>query len=158
MHRPDLGKGKKEKEKLERWPEVVIQFIWTEMHQLWKTRCDWVHRQNDQHASTQDQIRAQASLRALYQHADDIGYHDQRIFDMPLEERLNHSPRDIFAWVSSMQPAILQARRQHAQRSISNTNDIRDYFSPPEPQYNLRPKPRVPENVDQEGSDNNHTT
>ena len=158
MYRPDLGKDQKEREKLERWSEVIIQFVWTELHQLWKTRCEWVHRKNEQHASTQDQIKAQASVRALYQHADDIGYHDRRMFDTPLEERLKHSPRDLFAWVSSMQPAILIARCQHAQRSISNTHDNRDYFHIPKPRYNSRPKPLIPQTANPETSDHNHTT
>jgi hypothetical protein len=158
MYRPDLGKDSKEREILARWPEVIIQFIWTEFHQLWKTRCDWVHRKTEEHVSMQDQIRSQAAVRALYQHADDIGYHDRRIFEMPLEERIKHSPRDLFAWVSSMQPAILQARRQNKQRSISNTHDIRDYFPPPEPRYNQRPKPPIPQTTNPETSDNNHTT
>jgi hypothetical protein len=162
MYRPDLGKDSKEKEKLERWAEVIIQFIWTEIHQLWKTRCDWVHKKNEQHASTQDQIRAHASVRALYQHADDIGYHDRKIFGMKLQKRLDkHSPRDLFAWVSSMQPAILKARKEHVQRSTSNTHDIREYFQqsqPPEPRYDITPKPKIPLTVNPEQSDHNHTT
>jgi hypothetical protein len=158
MYRPDLGRDSKEREKLDRWAEVIIQFIWTELHQLWKNRCEWVHRKTEQHSSTQDQIRASASVRALYQHANDIGYHDRKIFDMPMEDRLKHSPRDLFAWVSSMQPAIVQARRQHAQRSTSNTHDIRDYFIQPEPRYDRKPKPRIPQTTDPETSDHNHTT
>jgi hypothetical protein len=34
MHRPDLGRDTKEREKLEQWPEVIIQLIWMELH-LW---------------------------------------------------------------------------------------------------------------------------
>ena len=125
---------------------------------MWKTRCDWVHRKNEQHESTQAQLRAAAAVQALYQHADEIGYYDRKMFAMPLHERLKHSPRDLFAWVSSMQPAVLQARREHAQRSTSNTHNIRDYFPVLEPRYNIRPKPRVPQTTNQETSDNNHTT
>ena len=54
--RPETLVDRKAKDKLNQWPEYIIQFIWTELHQMWKTRCDWVHRKNDQHASTQAQL------------------------------------------------------------------------------------------------------
>ena len=126
--RPESLQDRKAQDKLNQWPEYIIQFIWTEVHQMWKTRCDWVHQKNEQHESTQSQIRASSAVRALYQHADEIGYHDRKIFAMPLLERLKHSPRDLFAWVASMQPAILKARKEYIIRSTENTPDIRDFF------------------------------
>ena len=156
--RPTTLIDRKGQEKLLRWPETIIQFIWMEMHQMWKTRCEWVHRKNEQHESTQAQIRASSAVRALYQHADEIGYQDRRIFAMPLQERLQHSPRDLFAWVSSMQPAVLQARKEYLIRSTENTHDIREFFEPLEPRFEATDHQREPSKKHTVRSDHNYTT
>jgi hypothetical protein len=156
--RPDSLIDRKAKDKLTKWPEFVIQFIWTELHLLWKTRCDWVHRKNEQHASTQDQLRANSATRALYQHAEEIGYHDRKMFHMPLQDRLKHSPRDLFAWVASMQPAVLKARKEYTLRSTENTPDIREYFAPLEPRYDASVNQQEPKKQHTVRGDHNQTT
>ena len=135
MKMPALMKSKAERRKQEHRSTYVLSFIWSEVHEYWKTRCDYVHRKTEQHVSTQDQLRAQVAVRALYSYSDEIGYFDRKIFDRPLEERLLDSPRDQFAWVSSMQPAVMAARKEHFFRSTEKTPDIREYFAQLEPRY-----------------------
>ena len=157
--RPESLIERKAKDKLTQWPEIIIQFIWTELHQLWKTGCDWVHRKNEQHASTQDQLRANAATRALYKHDTEIGYQDRKIFDITLEKRLEkHTPRDLFAWVASMQPAIFKARKEYIHRSVENMPDIRTFFDKLEPKYDATELTTEPSKSHTIRNDNNQPT
>jgi hypothetical protein len=118
------------REKTDQWPTNVIAFIWMEAHQMWKHRCDFVHRKTEQLASAQDQLRAHAKVRAIYAYSDKIGYLDRRIFAISLEDRLKHTPRELFAWVTSIQPAVMTARKSYQQRAKESNQDIREFFKP----------------------------
>ena len=118
------------REKTERWPVNVIAFIWMEAHQLWKHRCDYAHRKTEQHATAQEQLRAHAKVRALYAYEEEISYLDRRIFTISLENRLKHTPRELFAWVTSIQPAVMKARKTYQQRATESNQDIREFFIP----------------------------
>ena len=130
VHHPELMDDKTTRGKTERWPVHVIAFIWTESHQMWKHRCNYVHRKTEQHATAQEQLRAHAKVRALYSYEDEIGYLDRRIFTMSLEDRLKQTPRELFAWVVSMQPAVMQARKSYTKRAQESNQDIREFFLP----------------------------
>jgi hypothetical protein len=124
VHHPELMNDKTTREKTERWAGNVISFIWIEAHQMWKHRCDFVHRRTEQHASAQEQLRAHAKVRALYSYQDEIGYMDRRIFTMSVEDRLKHTPRELFAWVTSIQPAVMTARKHYTKRAEESNQDI----------------------------------
>ena len=79
-------------------------------------------------------------------------------FAMPLHDRLKHSPRDLFAWVSSMQPAILKARKEYIIRSTENTPDIREFFEPLEPRYDATEHQREARKKHTVAADHNFTT
>ena len=97
---------------------------------------DYAHRKTEQHATVQEELRAHAKVRALYSYEEEIGYLDRRIFEIPLEDRLNprkYTPRELFAWVISMQPAVMKAQKTYQTRTQESNQDIREFFEPKEP-------------------------
>ena len=129
-HHPELMDNQTTRDKTDRWSSNVITFIWIESHQLWKHRCDFVHRKTEQYATAQEQLRAHVKVRALYAYEEEIGYLDRRIFTLSLEDRLKHTPRELFAWVTSIQPAVMTARKAYNKRAQESNQDIREFFKP----------------------------
>lgn len=116
------------------WGKRLIQFIWNELHALWKQRNDTIHDKDQRNWSSQDGIRAEAAIKAFYRYKSEIGAHDRQIFTIPWQERLQSmTPKEVLSWIRHMTPAILRAKRDYLTRSAHRTHDIRSFLTSPSP-------------------------
>jgi hypothetical protein len=75
-------------------------------------------------------MEIQARVRELYKHQLLIGVKDRRIFDRPLEERLNDGIRDLKTWVKTFYPVVQLCVEEHKNQSVLKCKDIRAYYPP----------------------------
>jgi hypothetical protein len=112
------------------WSLKLIEFLWHEGHKLWTDRCDKVHKKLKQTETAQQRRTANAKVTALYKQAEDVGYYDRhKLFGLTLKTKLRESAKSLQQWVVRATPAIKQASREHSQRTIRNTQDIRGFIA-----------------------------
>ena len=71
------------------WSSNLIEFLWKQIHTLWKSRNDTVHRHSEHHRSLQEEIRARTALQAFYRYEAEVGPLDRDIFRIPWQNRMN---------------------------------------------------------------------
>jgi hypothetical protein len=112
------------------WSLKLIEFLWHRGHKVWTDRCDKVHRKLKRAETEQQRRTADAKVTALYKHAEDVGYYDRhKLFTRSLAQKLKEPARSLQRWVVLATPAIKQAAREHSQRTIRNTQDIRQFLA-----------------------------
>ena len=111
------------------WTKRLILFIWKQMHELWRLRCQELF---DKNSPTGGRNREEAirRVKALYELQDKVSAYDRCIFGKPLQEKLKESTSQLTAWAQVMAPAIGQAMRDFKRLLATNTQDIRNFFRP----------------------------
>jgi hypothetical protein len=112
------------------WSLKLIEFLGHADHKLWTDRCDKVHKKLKRSETVRQRVIATAKVRALYKQAEDVGYYDRhKLFTHTLRKKLEDSAKSLQRWVVLATPAIKQAAREHSQRTIRNTQDIRQFLA-----------------------------
>jgi hypothetical protein len=68
-------------------------------------------------------------VELAYAHAPIMLAHDRRIFEVPLEERLQSRTSELLAWAKTMLPVIKQSVRDAQAQIQTGHRDIRGFFS-----------------------------
>jgi hypothetical protein len=116
----------------EQWTKHLIIFLWAQGHTLWKDRCTTANgpaADRLDNASTRTRQTEQQLMTAAYASSPMMLAIDRRIFDIPLEQRLQGRTSDIAAWTKTMQPAIRTSISEAQNQLLSGHQDIRTYFS-----------------------------
>jgi hypothetical protein len=101
----------------ERWTSHIITFVWTQGHILWKDRCTSAHAPaaySLDKSSARTRQTAQNVMTMTYASSPLMLAIDRRIFNIPLEERLQARTSDIDAWTrkcSQSSASVLVRRR-----------------------------------------------
>jgi hypothetical protein len=91
----------------QQWKRHLITFLWTQGHALWKDRCASAHgpaADSLDKSSTRTRQTEQNLMIMAYASSPLILAIDRRIFDIPLEERLQGRTSDLAALTKTMHP------------------------------------------------------
>jgi hypothetical protein len=116
----------------ERWTKQLIAFLWTHSHTLWKDRCAVAHapaEDSPDNSSARSRQAAQQRVETAYAYAPLMLACDQRVLDVPLEERLKSRTSALAACVKTIFPVINQSVRDARAEIHTGHLDIRSYFS-----------------------------
>ena len=118
------------------WNRRLIEWQIIYFHNAWKTRRQLIAPIDE----ARDRLEAQNQVTKLYQLADDLSPHDQKLFRTPLVERLQQPTPKLRQWIRSNHQLIHKLRDDRMKRLKSQQPDIRDYFTTKPPP----PKPPIP--------------
>jgi hypothetical protein len=119
----------KKRDTAKMWSVYLIEFMLTEGHAQWKTRCDKVHEKVKRNETEQARKTINSKVTALYTVAMEVGYRDRyHIFSKTLEVKLRESVYQLQRWVALNSPAVKQAAHDFKRRNKAQTKDIRTYF------------------------------
>ncbi len=116
----------------EQWTRHLITVLWTQGHTLWKDRCTVANGPADDRldkSSTRTRQTEQQQMSMAYASSPLMLAIDRRIFNIPLEERLQGRTSDIAAWTKTMQPTIHISISEAQNQLRTGHRDIRTFFS-----------------------------
>jgi hypothetical protein len=80
-------------------------------------------------AQSHTRMEKSARVEMAYSHGPLMLAQDQRVLDVPLEERLQSRTSELLAWAKTMLPAINRSVRDARAQLQTGHQDIRNYFS-----------------------------
>jgi hypothetical protein len=89
----------------EQWTKKLIEFLWAHSNILWKDRCAAAQAPEEgspDNSSPRTRQAAQLRVETAYENAPLMLAHDRRIFEVPLEERLQSRTSELLAWAKRM--------------------------------------------------------
>jgi hypothetical protein len=118
----------------ERWTSQLITFFWTQGHTLWKDMCASTNAPAavsliKSSARTRQETAQNRMMTMAYASSPLTLAIDRRIFDIPLDERLQGRTSDLVAWTKTMLPAIRLSISAAQNQLRTGHQDIRTYFS-----------------------------
>jgi hypothetical protein len=116
-HEPDKGHA---------WTRDLIIFLWNAAYELWTLRNSALHGPDNTLARHQE---LKAAAIELYEMQDQTLAQDRHNFNIPLTERLAHSPRRLHNYIQAQAPVILHSVAQAFQRATRGARRITDYFT-----------------------------
>jgi hypothetical protein len=84
-----------------------------------------------QAAPAKRKAKLRPAIVALYQTADKLDYLDKRLFELPLDKRLELKSHEQAAWVNVTTPTVRQAKAEAADKIQRTQRDIREFFIRP---------------------------
>ena len=110
------------------WSQRLIEFLWREIHILWKACNKQVHDEAGHKQSARELEEARIKLRAMYARKQELLAADQDLLPGTVAERLALAPSQIIAFVSTTIDTF-KFCLQDAQRAvIAGSRDIRVFF------------------------------
>jgi hypothetical protein len=118
------------------WTTNLINFQWKATHEVWLQRCKDLHDTEESIGSAREKQEAEAKTRAMYKQAAHMNSLDrQHCFDVPIDDRLASSTRNLKAWVKQMYPIVQLAVKDALAQAKNGLQDIRNFLTraPPAP-------------------------
>ncbi len=92
------------------WGSAIINIFLKQAHALWVDRCQTTHAKNEANENQQQRRRAEAKVRAIYKHKDQIARIDRdAIFTASLEDKLKEPAGRLLCWADLVFPTVQQA-------------------------------------------------
>ncbi len=92
------------------WGSAVIAIFLKQAHALWVDRCQTTHAKNEANENQQQRRRAEAKVRAIYKHKDQIARIDRdAIFAASLDDKLKEPAGRLLCWADLVFPTVQQA-------------------------------------------------
>ena len=110
------------------WAVSLRNFIWTELHQLWLSRCEALHNPDDEFPFDAQREKLIARIRKIYEYKTKVSVDDQKIVDLPIDERLALPTLTLAIWTPLAEKAIHRAAKDFADRHRTSTQDIRTFL------------------------------
>ena len=136
-----------------RWLQQVINHIWTHLYLAWKLRNADLHGIDAADQEAKRKAKLKPAIVALYESGKKLDYLDRRIFDLPLDKRLDLKSHEQTAWINLHTPTVRQALAEAADKLQKTQRDIREFMirpavqpalpRPPAVQINGHPIPRL---------------
>ena len=125
----------------QRWAKTVICYLWTKLHQKWKTRCQRMHSKAIDLENTLLRSQAQTLLNLH----ESVSPYDHDLFPTDHTRFLELPNNRLKAWIRVTGPAIHNAVRLNHRRRNSGQTSISAFFRPPrKPPYSSQPDPQDP--------------
>jgi hypothetical protein len=106
----------------ERWLQKVLHHLWTHLCSAWKLRNANLHRID----KADQELKRKAKLRPAIVALCTL---DKRIFDLPLDTRLDKTTSsDQAAWINLHAPTVRIAKASAADKLLTTQRDIRSFF------------------------------
>jgi hypothetical protein len=90
-------------------------YIWTETHEMWKTRCEELHIESGIAVLREGQ-KAIDIMTTLYEQEMNVGAADLKIFERPLATRIHDKTLSIKNWIKNNNELIKFLMRGHHAR------------------------------------------
>jgi hypothetical protein len=110
------------------WASKLIKLQWQAAHEVWIQRCKELHDKEDGILTAREMQELQAKTRAMYSSAHLLNIHDRKIFEKPIEERLESRLSDLKAWVQQLYPAVQKGIQDANTQLREGVQDIRNFF------------------------------
>jgi hypothetical protein len=120
----------------QRWLQKVINNIWTHLYTAWKQRNADLHGIDPADKEQKSKAKLRPAILALYASAAKLDYMDKRLFELPLDDRLDLRSSEQVAWINIVTPTVRQAKAEAAHLLRHTQRDIREFL--------LRPAQIVP--------------
>ena len=108
------------------WTRKLIKFMWDEAYQLWDKSNKELFESDDSSTLLYD---LKQQVTELYDLQDMVLARDRKNFDIPLTERLTHTPFQLHNFVQIQGPIIRQSVKEAEQLAVSNTRQLPEHFA-----------------------------
>jgi hypothetical protein len=113
----------------ERWLQKVLHPLWTHLCSAWKLRNPDLHGIDKADQELKRKAKLHPAIVALCTAAAQLTYLDKRIFDLPLDTRLDKTTSsDQAAWINLHAPTVRIAKTSAADKLLTTKRDIRSFF------------------------------
>ena len=106
----------------------MIDAIWESWLELWTLRNEQRHGSDEFTRARARYEQAAREVSLAYEKRDLVMIQEGRLFDTPLEERLQGTAAQLRQWLHTFQTLIDQSANEAAEVAVQGVNSIRDYF------------------------------
>lgn len=110
------------------WVRRIIHILWTELHKLWKIRCNVQHGTDSESYKIQALVKLQPRIEQLFALKQQLDSTDQKIFTKTIEEVLALKITQMEQWVIIVAPFVKKGLHRAKKRSQIATKSITKYF------------------------------
>lgn len=110
------------------WTTNMIDAIWESWLELWTLRNEQRHGSDEFTRARARYEQAAREVSLAYEKRDLVMIQERRLFDTPLEERLQGTAAQLRQWLHTFQTLIDQSANEAAEVAVQGVNSIRDYF------------------------------
>jgi hypothetical protein len=109
------------------WCAKICLWWINKSHEVWTIRNNTLHESDENKNSWKDK-ETREQVKRMYNCANYMNADDRRIFNVPIEMKLNQSTASLQVWITTMEP-IIKICMEKQEISIRNQHrDIRTYF------------------------------
>ena len=109
-----------------RWTTQISKWFIQQGHELWTQRNTFIHDKEDQQSTIHQVLNEK--IDHIYSLQNEVNYHDQDIFQTPIEERYKLHEHSKRVWIEETMKTIHQCMYEHRQKMTNGQKDIRTYF------------------------------